>query len=184
MVALAFSVVWKYACFSVVVPVTRLSLRQLSVFSKLDSGCPQESLWWSDPLLTALLAWTEFVLGYLQYSSGTVQTTTLQQLRCLIPSRCFSAVVVPQVLTWKHASLERVILAFKNAFPSNPIRHLSNVFRATFTTAESILMQQEGLGKKGNVERWEEQESGAYSWLHHHAEHGSPYSISSVQCEM
>lgn len=29
------------------------------LWSKLDSGCLQESLRWSDPLLTALLAWTE-----------------------------------------------------------------------------------------------------------------------------
>lgn len=56
MVALKFAVVERYVVCLVVVHVTSLSLRQQIAFSNLDNGCHQESLLWSDPLLTALLA--------------------------------------------------------------------------------------------------------------------------------
>lgn len=119
--------------------------------------------------------------GYVQWGKQKILCNSQD---CLFRVFSCSTDLVPQVSTRKHVSLERVILTFKtclsllNAFTSTLassklIRNLCNVLISKYTTPKSILWQWGGLRKKGNVKRWEEQESGAYSWLHHHAEHGS-----------
>lgn len=185
--ALKYSVVERYACFSVVVHVTRM--RQRVASSNLDNGCHQESLVWST-LDSFVSCWTSSISavertvslsGYVQWGKQKILCNSQDCLFCVFSC---STDLVPQVSTRKHVSLERVILTFKtclfllNAFTSTlasskPIRNLCNVLRAKYTTPKSILWQWGGLRKQGHVERWEEQESGAYSWLHHHAEHGS-----------
>lgn len=154
--ALKFSVVERYVCFSVVVHVTRLSLRQRIAFSNLDNGCHQESLLWSDPALLAaghppFLQSKGHFLSLDTCNEASRKYFATAKSAYSMSFSCSTALVL-QVSTRWHVSLERVLFTSKTclslikAFPSTlasskPISNLNNVLKAKYTTPKSILWQ-------------------------------------------